>query len=343
MPTISPSGRVPQWRRGLTASRRRTIMRTEMMTQEAAMEARPYGLAKPGTMPPSLRRRPSRNGGEALRPREADYSSSSSGSARCRNGGEALRPREVVAGGLIPGSRHVAAMEARPYGLAKNAIPNRSSVRLAAAMEARPYGLAKSKSLRATGSGRSLPQWRRGLTASRRQRADGSSRTGDDLEPQWRRGLTASRSRHVQNSPIGPPRAAMEARPYGLAKSAPTRTHAWPTTPQWRRGLTASRRAPKLRQVDEHRHAAMEARPYGLAKAEPGGSGTRCRRPQWRRGLTASRSSSSSSGPARRSGAAMEARPYGLAKSKARRVTRAHVVAAMEARPYGLAKSCSLS
>ncbi len=82
------------------------------------MEARPYGLAKTLMGRWHSRASTGRNGGEALRPREATNESGHGSSQWGRNGGEALRPREVphkcylfACGG--------AAMEARPYGLAK--------------------------------------------------------------------------------------------------------------------------------------------------------------------------------------------------------------------------------
>ncbi len=207
-----------------------------------------------------------RNGGEALRPREAERGLRGFFGIGGRNGGEALRPREVTLQREI-GACLAAAMEARPYGLAK-AVRVREVVHdPQAAMEARPYGLAK---------------WR--LHSRRRTRC----------RPQWRRGLTASRSQGPARGPARGPAAAMEARPYGLAKPQPSGVlpeSQWAAMearpyglakscracarrlylgrPQWRRGLTASRSGP-------HEHVP------GTIPGRNGGEALRPREVSWR-------------------------------------------------------------
>ncbi len=284
--------RAPQWRRGLTASRSNRFAASSTPNFDAAMEARPYGLAKLGS-PIELRTGGRcRNGGEALRPREGGRSSRTGRASKtCRNGGEALRPREVALRLRGAPPLHLAAMEARPYGLAK--------------WHAHHDPRRRQRS----------PQWRRGLTASRRC-PPSAVHTTSQLKPQWRRGLTASRSaggpphyRNVERCRNGGealrPREGLRVsflnnltfhcrnggealRPrederYGMEGLL--------NAPQWRRGLTASRRDRTASLCEQLPQAAMEARPYGLAKlCSPCHCSLAVDGPQWRRGLTASRS-----------------------------------------------------
>ncbi len=117
-----PPGGPPQWRRGLTASRR-TSQRGALPNFAQPQWRRGLMASRSELEPVHCRLQSRRNGGEALRPREGPSFARSIGFDPCRNGGEALRPREVVS---VIAMFHLflAAMEARPYGLAKLSEPD---------------------------------------------------------------------------------------------------------------------------------------------------------------------------------------------------------------------------
>ncbi len=207
----------PQWRRGLTASRRSQIA---IDLHESAA---------------------GRNGGEALRPREASaaaWAVAPQSMPQWRRGLTASRSERCRLGCGTPVH---AAMEARPYGLAKmphiNTIERKQD---AAAMEARPYGLAKSKRSWASWA---QPSRRNGGEALRPR--EGGNGDGVLTTRDRRNGGEALRPREGQSTQDMSTAlyAAMEARPYGLAKTYASSITMRAAEPQWRRGLTASRRA----------------------------------------------------------------------------------------------------
>ena len=156
-------------------------------------------------------------------------------------------------------------MEARPGGLA-HFTPRSSAARRIdpAAMEARPGGLAHQRAGAVAASGGPCrnggeagwprargahtpnnatvdgPQWRRGLVASRTPPRIGSSASAlsrrNGGEAGW------PRARFCQHQRGSAPRAAMEARPGGLAHIPIGGSQSSvQSMPQWRRGRVASR------------------------------------------------------------------------------------------------------
>ena len=186
---------VPQWRRGLSASRTHPVPLHVLGDIVAAMEARPLGLggltevlARDYTfelpqwrrgLSASRTRRPSR------KPPAMAYS---------RNGGEASRPRGLRVGVVGRRPPAPAAMEARPLGLADVVSRHVAPLDRVAAMEARPLA---SRTCRPGCRGRASGRRRNGGEAGLADTSLTAVTSRRSVLPQWRRGLSASRTPEV--------------------------------------------------------------------------------------------------------------------------------------------------